>query len=449
LGAAQPVAIQEKVEVFVSYSSEDRPRVLPLVDSLIARGVRVWIDRYKIPGGAEYTQEIPAAIGLAKVVVLFASGHAFSSRNVRRELDLAWKKEKPILPMFLDKIKVPVEFEWYLEAVQFVTLYESVPDEWADELYSPLARFGIGQAASPPAPRSAIAVTAIPAPQPGMMAIGPLTPYLVDRIQQERHLRQALTRHSQNAARRPLILVAHGRLEQAIHEYVQRVQGDSLPKALKFAGYFDHLKWLNLPWTKENWENDPTGAIHSFEDDIEAELQLRPNSWPGALVEAVINLRSTVVLCYRAVCQRWTDAHLRTLQAYAQTWACLPELAPGYPLIVLFVLQYQAQAPSLFDRISRWQRHRTGPQRQIQTLATLDGPDLAVSILPELGNVVFADIEHWILNEVRPPDPVRMIRAVREILKDPELIAGQGLPMSRLVDRLYAIVDSTAKEQLA
>jgi hypothetical protein len=48
--------------VFVSYASPDRERVLPLVDRLEAAGVRTWIDRDGIHGGANYALEITEAI---------------------------------------------------------------------------------------------------------------------------------------------------------------------------------------------------------------------------------------------------------------------------------------------------------------------------------------------------------------------------------------------------
>jgi hypothetical protein len=443
---------QSNPDIFVSYSSEDRSIVLPVVDSLCARGIRIWIDRYQIPGGAEYTQEIPHAIGQVKGVLLFASPHAFTSRNVRRELDIAWKKGKRVIPVFLTLIDVPESFEWYLESVQHIPLHDAPPEQWPDLISEPLTKWGI-HISQPAEQASSIQelqanVRLEPKTVSEPMAVGPLIPYLIDRIQQERELRQALTRHSQRTVRRPLIIVAHGLLEQAMYEYVQRIERDSLPKALKHVGYSDHIKWINLPWTPEDWQTHPDRTIKRLQEDTEAALELRPNSWTEGLIETITNFRSVVVLCYRVTSQGWNETHLATLKAYVQTWGCLPELTPGYPLIVFFTFQQQASPPHLLDRLNRWRRQPPSLYSQLCTLAELDGADMGVAVLPELGNVVFSDIEYWILNDVRPPDPVRMIHMVREVLNDPELIAGRGVPMRRLIDRLYVLVENTAQEQM-
>ncbi len=48
--------------VFVSYASTDHARVAALVAALERAGVRAWLDRTGIPGGATYGPEIVAAI---------------------------------------------------------------------------------------------------------------------------------------------------------------------------------------------------------------------------------------------------------------------------------------------------------------------------------------------------------------------------------------------------
>ena len=45
-------------EVFISYASKDRERILDLVDRLDAAGVSVWIDQMSIEGATMWSQEI-------------------------------------------------------------------------------------------------------------------------------------------------------------------------------------------------------------------------------------------------------------------------------------------------------------------------------------------------------------------------------------------------------
>ena len=76
-------------EVFISYASEDRDRVLDIVKRLQTRSIDVWIDRYKIPGGSEWSSEIVRGIKSCTVLLLVTSRHALESKNVRKEIDLA------------------------------------------------------------------------------------------------------------------------------------------------------------------------------------------------------------------------------------------------------------------------------------------------------------------------------------------------------------------------
>ena len=57
-------------EVFISYASQDRKRILDLVDRLSAAGVSVWIDQMGIEGATMWSQEIVAAIRDCKVLIL-------------------------------------------------------------------------------------------------------------------------------------------------------------------------------------------------------------------------------------------------------------------------------------------------------------------------------------------------------------------------------------------
>src|SRR5262245_56519710 len=85
-------------EVFISYSSADRPRVLDIADQLEAAGVPVWIDRNKSNGGRRWDEQIVRAIRDCKVVLLMCSQASMRSRNVKQEIQLAWRYNRPYLP---------------------------------------------------------------------------------------------------------------------------------------------------------------------------------------------------------------------------------------------------------------------------------------------------------------------------------------------------------------
>ena len=60
-------------EVFISYASQDRERIIDLVKRLDDAGVSVWIDQMSIEGATMWSQEIVAAIRNCKVLILAIS----------------------------------------------------------------------------------------------------------------------------------------------------------------------------------------------------------------------------------------------------------------------------------------------------------------------------------------------------------------------------------------
>ncbi len=75
-------------DLFISYASVDRERVLSLVDALEGLGLSVWIDRSGIAGGTAYGAEIAQASRDARAIALMCSSASFTSRNVRQEIML-------------------------------------------------------------------------------------------------------------------------------------------------------------------------------------------------------------------------------------------------------------------------------------------------------------------------------------------------------------------------
>lgn len=86
--------------VFVSHCSEDKPRLRPYLECLMDEGIPLWIDRpeacgfgarymerYRIPYGADWRREIRQALEFAKAVLVFWSRHTFE-----RQRDEFWQE---------------------------------------------------------------------------------------------------------------------------------------------------------------------------------------------------------------------------------------------------------------------------------------------------------------------------------------------------------------------
>lgn len=119
---------------FVSYAHADAKSVLPVVDTIVEGGKSVWIDRQGIQAGENWAGEIVRAIKSAGGVVVMCSAKAFESDHVRREIYLADRYKKPMLPVYLDNAAPPEEFEYFFAGVQGLKLFETPEAERAQVL---------------------------------------------------------------------------------------------------------------------------------------------------------------------------------------------------------------------------------------------------------------------------------------------------------------------------
>ena len=111
-------------EVFISYASQNRDRILDLVERLRGAGVSVWIDQMGIEGAAMWSQQIVAAIRDCKVLILAISKNSATSENVVKELALASEGRKRILPVFIEEADIPETMAYQLAGIQRVEFFE-------------------------------------------------------------------------------------------------------------------------------------------------------------------------------------------------------------------------------------------------------------------------------------------------------------------------------------
>ena len=95
-------------DIFVSYSSEDRARIEPLVGQLESQGFSVWWDSH-LRGGSMFSKEIEAELQGAKAVVVAWTEPSIDSRWVADEAELAQRSGK-LIPIRLDDLEPPIGF---------------------------------------------------------------------------------------------------------------------------------------------------------------------------------------------------------------------------------------------------------------------------------------------------------------------------------------------------
>ena len=172
-------------QLFVSYASVDRVRTLEVVEAVRAHGIDVWIDQAGIAGGAAYGTEIANALRDAEAVLLIASDASLASKNVRQEIMLAWRYDRPIIPLILHPLLFPDDVAYWLEGAQWIEVFDRPANEWLPKLWQALARHGIGTGQSE---------AAAPAPAvPALEGIGNLPASLPPIIGRERELEEVLT----------------------------------------------------------------------------------------------------------------------------------------------------------------------------------------------------------------------------------------------------------------
>ena len=96
------------VDIFISYDTGDRERILPLVRRLEDRGWTIWWDRRIQPGKA-FSDVIYNAIEAAKCVIVVWSKTSVDSKWIRKEA-AEGERRGNLVPLLIDDIEIPFQF---------------------------------------------------------------------------------------------------------------------------------------------------------------------------------------------------------------------------------------------------------------------------------------------------------------------------------------------------
>jgi TolB-like protein/Flp pilus assembly protein TadD len=149
--------LAKPADVFISYSREDKDRVLELADKLRAAGVAIWIDQGGIDGATMWGEEIVNALEGAKVLLLAITASAARSHNVAKEVVLVSERKGHILPVHLEQTTIPAALRYPLAGIQAIEYYSGDPDEQLKTILRALERAGVKVGPSPEAKPAAAA----------------------------------------------------------------------------------------------------------------------------------------------------------------------------------------------------------------------------------------------------------------------------------------------------
>jgi multiple sugar transport system substrate-binding protein len=101
-------------DVFISYSSKDKPIADAICASLEGAGIRCWIAPRDIGAGEDWPTSIAKAIPASRLMVLIFSSHSNSSEDVGRELYLAANSKLVIIPFKIEDVAPEPGKQYYL-----------------------------------------------------------------------------------------------------------------------------------------------------------------------------------------------------------------------------------------------------------------------------------------------------------------------------------------------
>lgn len=149
-------------QVFISYSSRDFNQAQAVRNVLEQNGITCWMAPADIPGGSNYTKEIPLAIRGCQAFVLMLSDNAQKSHWVLKELDAAVNAGKIILPFQLEDVPLRDEFNFLLTGAQRYDAYRR-KSEAMNLLVTRIK--AIINAGAPEAPQQEMPQENVPAPE--------------------------------------------------------------------------------------------------------------------------------------------------------------------------------------------------------------------------------------------------------------------------------------------
>jgi len=118
-------------DIFISYSSPDRTKAKALAEAIQQQGWSVWWDR-KIPFGKSFDQVIEQELEAARCVVVVWTNASIASDWVKTEAAEGARRHV-LLPVFMDEVKIPLEFR-RLQAANLTNWQPGSPNSEFDQL---------------------------------------------------------------------------------------------------------------------------------------------------------------------------------------------------------------------------------------------------------------------------------------------------------------------------
>jgi TIR domain len=122
-------------DVFICYSSRDKPVADAVCAVLEAEGVRCWVAPRDILPGADWGESIIDSINEARAMVLIFSSNANTAQSqIKREVERAVNKGIPVIPFRIENVMPTKALEYFLSTPHWLDAFTPPLDEHVRQL---------------------------------------------------------------------------------------------------------------------------------------------------------------------------------------------------------------------------------------------------------------------------------------------------------------------------
>ncbi len=139
-------------DVFISYSSKDKPAADATCAVLESKGIRCWMAPRDITPGADWGETIVDAIHSSRALVLVFSANANLSPQIKREVERAVNKGIPIIPLRIENVMPAKSLEYFLSTPHWLDAFTPPLEHHLNYLAEVIQQILKGEAPPPPPP---------------------------------------------------------------------------------------------------------------------------------------------------------------------------------------------------------------------------------------------------------------------------------------------------------
>lgn len=110
-------------DVFISYSRKDKAVVDLICEELRKNSISYWIDKEIIGMGETFSDKIVAAIKESRITVFVSSSESNMSHYTVKEITIAFKNNKHIIPFRIEDVPFASSLEFYLCDLNWVNAF--------------------------------------------------------------------------------------------------------------------------------------------------------------------------------------------------------------------------------------------------------------------------------------------------------------------------------------